>query len=198
MKTEEQRFRIEILVSVLTLLLTPIFSGAVVAFQLSREHSFVAQHDASVQRDKLTDQKTQLLADTVKHIAEMATLKTLVFNSSHIAKLRIVLSATKKDDPEPKQSANDEEFQAMRVSVTRLLTSEAELQSTLQIAAFAFGPQVRAAIQQFIAPKAEGTDKKEDFHFPTIEEVLSEPSLDKNVVNDYAQRGRAVVAAMAQ
>ncbi len=196
-KTEEQRFKTEILVSLLTLLLTPLFSGLVVSFQLTREHSFVKSREASQEREKLIEQKTRLLGEAVKLTAHINALQSLAAETSALTKLAIVLKAEKKDDPDWEKSTFDEQYQALRETVTPLLRADSELQSTLQISAFVFGPKVKTAIKNYIRPASDAHKAEEQWKLPSIEEVLKDRNLVREMNREYQERVKDVIKEMA-
>lgn len=60
---ENKYVRIQICISLVTLLLTPLFSSVVVYFQLSKQHQFWAKQREVIRSDDIETRKLQLLAD---------------------------------------------------------------------------------------------------------------------------------------
>lgn len=197
MKTEEQRFKIEIGVAILTILLTPIFSGMVVAYQLSHQQSFTKQQEAAALHQKLLDQKIHLMSETVRLFAENAALYEIISGESYVAKLAIILHAQKKDDQQVQISPTGDDFTRMHNDTTQLPKNYAEIQSVLQAAVFIFGPDVRSAVAAWLQKNNVSGTEKEEFRLPTLEEVLSEKNLSKKSTQEFAASVRPIIAAMA-
>lgn len=88
-RSEKDTFKIQILISILTLVLTPLLSGFVVYFQLEKQHDIWEAQRKIIREDRLLQQKIDRINTTGRIItsliqkARMARTVTNAFTKAH-------------------------------------------------------------------------------------------------------------------
>src|SRR5438876_10216599 len=98
-RVEERRFRIGIAVSILTVLLTPLFSGLVVSYQLSQEHSFTSAQRQLAQEETLLQEKIRIVSRVTSLMAIVGAARNNSALTFYTIELRwILLSSGSSSD----------------------------------------------------------------------------------------------------
>ena len=148
-KTEEDRFRLEIYVQVITSLVTLVVTVAVTAgvvnYQLSREHEFVARQATAAHQERMLEEKIRLHRELVQlsleHHHRMDKVRLTLVGMLNFADLDGSVQTT--------ESIIMKLLDTVFADLEEMLKSKAELGSILEMAPHYFGHDVEVAIDHY-------------------------------------------------